>query len=471
MVSKMVQKGLLSLLLLAMCWACEDDLFQNPITDKAVDSFFSNEGEIESAVNGAYDALQQTGLYNLYLPAIGEIPSDNTFDEVPANDGGRYGELDEFKVITSNDVITDIWRDAYRGIQRTNVILNRIGDIDFASEQTKAARMGEMRFLRALLYFNLVRIYGDVPLVTEETVDPTTYFGQGRTPVEEVYRQIIQDLEEAVMLLPPLPDRPGRVIKTAGETLLAKVLMTRGDFFGAKEQLDQVVGAGIHHLQVHPADIFELENELNAEIIFAVQFASGINGNSEGSDAFVQFSPSGTVNGAKGHNLPNRDFIQLYEEQDLRKEAFVGVTDKGTPFCRKYKRPTTEPNDGESDWVVLRYADVLLLLAECENELGDLALAAKYLNEVRERAGVSPSTASGKDELEEAIELERRLELIGEGHRWFDLLRTGKAISTMNNWFAINTNLGITVEETDLLMPIPQNQIDTDPSLVQNPGY
>ncbi len=469
--SKKIKNSLLAYLVLTACWACEEDLFQQPITDKSVDSFFSNEGEIESAVNGAYDALQLTGLYNLYIPAIGEIPSDNTFDEVPANDGGRYGELDEFKVITSNEVITDIWRDAYLGIQRTNVILNRIGAISFSSERIKEARIGEMKFIRALLYFNLVRIYGDIPLVTQETLDPTTYFGQGRTSTEEVYLQILQDLQEAVASLPSVADRPGRVIQTAAQALLAKVLMTRGNFLEAKAQLDKLLASERHQLQAHPADVFALENELNPEIIFAVQFASGVNGNNEGSDAFVQFSPSGTVNGAKGHNLPNRDFIQLYEEQDLRKEAFIGVTVQGTPFCKKYKRPTTEPNDGESDWIVLRYADVLLLLAECEQELGNLVAAAHYLNQVRARAGLPNTTAVDAGELATAIELERRLELIGEGHRWFDLLRTGKAIDTMNRWFASNTSLGIKVEETDLLMPIPQNQIDTDPSLVQNPGY
>ncbi|MCI4668259.1 MAG: RagB/SusD family nutrient uptake outer membrane protein [Bacteroidia bacterium] len=451
--------------------SCEGDLFQDPLTAKSINNFFSNEGEIESAINGVYATLQSTGLYNLYLPAIGEIPSDNTFDEVPANDGGRYGQLDEFTTISSNDVITTTWKDAYIGIQAANLILNRIGNIDFETDSIKEARIGELKFIRALLYFNLVRIYGDVPLVTQETTDPTTYFGQARTPVEEVYLQLVMDLEDALELLPLSPDQPGRVNLTAAQTLLGKVFLTLKDFDKAEMMLQAVVDAGIHSLQNLPEEVFDVNNELNSEIIFAVQFASGVNGNSEGSDAFVQFSPSGTVNGAKGHNLPNRDFIALYNQNDLRKSAYIGETDKEVPFCKKYHKPLTIPEDGESDWVVLRYAEVLLMLAESKNENGNISEALFYLNLVRNRAGLENYTSNDQSEVDKAIELERRLELIGEGHRWFYLLRTGKAIETVNQWFEKNTSLGISIEEHDLLMPIPQSQINTDPALKQNPGY
>ncbi len=451
--------------------SCEGDLFQDPLTEKSVSSFFSNEGEIEAAINGVYASLQSKGLFNLYIPAIGEIPSDNTFDEVPANDGGLYGQMDEFTVIPANGVVNDTWKDAYVGIQGANIVLNRIDQIPFQQAETKAARIGELKFIRALLYFNLVRIYGAVPLVTEETTDPTTYFGQARTPESAVYTQIIQDLVEAISVLPPVADEPGRVIKTAGQALLGRVYLTLRDFLEAEAQLQAVVEAGIHQLEPHPADVFEVANELNDEIVFAVQFRSGVNGNSEGSDAFVQFSPSGTINGAKGHNLPNRDFIELYDESDLRKEAYIGETDKGVPFCKKYKMPTTIPEDSESDWIVIRYADVLLMLAEAKNENGKFEAAATYLNQVRNRAGLSATDVRNRQEMDQAIELERRLELIGEGHRWFYLLRTGKAIETMNAWFQNNTSLGITIDTHDLLMPIPQSQINTDPALTQNPGY
>ena len=466
-----VDKNLVVLCLVGLViWSCENDLFQEPITEKSVGNFYSNEGEIESAVNGVYSTLQFTGLYNLYLPAVGEIPSDNTFDEVPANDGGRYGQLDEFTTITSNEVIAGIWKDSYIGIQQANVVLNRIDGIEFRDIATKRARVGEMKFIRALLYFNLVRIYGDVPLVTGETDDPTGYFGQGRTPVGQIYEQIERDLSGAIQDLPLVADTPGRAIKTAAQGVLAKVHMTRDNFAAAKPLLEAIVNSGRHALQASPEEVFALDNELNDEIIFAVQFSSGLSGNSEGSDAFVQFSPSGTVNGAKGHNLPTRSFYAMYDTSDLRRDAYVGITGQGTPFTRKYKPPTTVPADGASDWIVLRYADVLLLLAEIENGSGHSGAAAGYLNQVRARAGLEHIIVQNTEALDAAIELERRFELIGEGHRWFDLLRTGKAISTMNTWF-VNNSINIGIDENDLLMPVPQSQIDTDPALVQNPGY
>lgn len=450
--------------------SCSDELDVNPITEKEASNFFKTEVEIEEAVNGVYATLQFTGLYNLYLPVLGELPSDNTFDEVPSNDGGIFGQLDEFTTITSNAIITRTWREAYIGIQRANTVLNRIEAVNFQNEAVKNARKGEMKFIRALLYFNLVQIYGDVPLVIEETTDPSAYFGQGRTPKDQVYAQIVKDLNEAITELPLTASRPGRVIKTAVEGLLGKVYLTLKNYTQAKIHLQNVVNSNQHTLLEDAAAVFDIENELNAEILFSVQFASGINGNSEGSDAFQQFSASGTINGAKGHNLPTRSFFTLYTDDDIRKGVYLGATSEGVPFSRKYKKPDTAPNDGGSDWVVLRYADILLMLAEVENELSNTAAAATHLNAVRNRAKLSNTTVSTQTEMREAIDLERRLELIGEGHRWFDLLRTGRAIEVMNAWFA-KEGINISIDQNDLLMPIPQSQIDTDPALRQNPGY
>lgn len=450
--------------------ACTDELFQVPITDKESSNFFKSEVEIEEAVNGVYAALQFTGLYNLYIPALGEISSDDTFDEVPANDNGIYGEIDEFTTVTSNALITRTWRDSYIGIQRSNTVLNRIDNIAFVNPATKNARIGEMKFIRALLYFNLVRLFGDVPLVVEETKNPNDFFGKGRTAQDQVYTQIKADLTDAVANLPVSSTQPGRVIKTAAQALLGKVLLTLKDYNGAKAQLQAVVSSGKHSLLAKPEDIFAVTNENNAEIIFSVQFASGINGNTEGSSAHQQFSPSGTVSGAKGHNLPTKQLVALYSAGDLRKNAYVGTTAIGIPFSKKLTKPTTSPEDGASNFVVLRYADVLLMLAEVENELNNPTGAAPLLNQVRKRAGLADATASTQADLRAAIELERRLEFIGEGHRWFDLLRSGKAVQVMNDWFKSIGKL-ITINSNRLLMPIPQSQIDTDPAIKQNPGY
>jgi hypothetical protein len=466
-----MKKNILYALLISslILGSCTKDLNQDPITSKDLSVFLKNETEVEEYVNAVYGNLQFNGLYGLYMPAIGEIPTDNTFDEVPANDAAVYGDLDQFKTIPTNDLLAQNWRDSYKCIQKANVVLGRIDNITYQSTTTKNARIGEMKFIRALLYFNLVRTFGDVPLALTETTDPNAFFGQGRTVSTKVYDQIKKDLTEAIAVLPATTTQPGKVIKTAAQTLLGKVYLTLKDYANAKTQFDLVVTSAAHTLMANPSLVFAITNENNKEIIFSVQFTAGVNGNTEGSTMYQQFSPSATVSGAKGHNLPTKSLYNLYASSDLRKGAYVGLASTGAPYSNKLVKPTLI-TDGASDIVVLRYADVLLMLAETENELGNATPATNYLNQIRTRAGLTATTATTQEDIRAAIDLERRFELIGEGHRWFDLLRTGNAVSVMNTWFTAN-NILITIDAHHLLMPIPQGQIDTDPSIKQNSGY
>jgi tetratricopeptide (TPR) repeat protein len=458
------------ILLIVTLGACENELYQDPITERVSSSFYSNESEIESAVRGVYAALQSRDLYGLYIPAIGEISSDNTFEEVPANDGGVFGQLDEFTVIPGNGLISGIWKQSYIAIQRANIVLNRIENISFENGETKNARIGEMKFIRALLYFNMVRIYGDVPLVIEETTNPNDFFGQGRTSIIKVYDQIQKDLSEAISQLPINGSDVSRVTKGAAQALLGKVFLTLGETDNAKTHLQAVVNSSKYQLVKDVNDIFGIENENNSEVIFSVQFASGLDGNTEGSNAFSQFSPSGTVANSKGHSLPTVDLYNSYDSQDLRKGVYVDVTEKGIPFSKKLTPNLKDSDDGGSDWIVIRYSDVILMLAEVENAAGNNMEALALLNSIKTRAGLVPFNSNDFDEIARAIEQERKYELIGEGNRWFDLLRTNKAIETMNQWFKDNGK-NIVIDQNDLLMPIPQDQIDTDPAIKQNPGY
>ncbi|MDO6810506.1 RagB/SusD family nutrient uptake outer membrane protein [Zobellia galactanivorans] len=445
--------------------SCEKELIQNPNTSKVADNFYTNETELEEAVNAVFATLQLTGVYNTAMPAVGELPGEDAYDETPANDGGVYGMLDDFNVIPQSELIADVWEDSYQGIQRANIVINRIQDIEFAEEATKDARKGEMLFIRAMLYFNLVRTFGDVPLVIDEVANPQDYFGQTRTPVSEVYLQIISDLDEAVGLLPVRnDDNKGRVVKTAAQTLLGKVYLTLKDYAKAKSYLDAVVESKSHKL-IAADQVFSLENELNDELIFVVQYASGLSSNTEGSDAYRMFNPTGRVEenmtGTKGHGVLKPDFYALYTEADARKDVYVKTLESGLAFNNKIAVPTTVVADSNSDWVVLRYADVLLMLAEIENELGNGAEAIDYLDEVRNRANLGDYTgATDKESVFGEIDLQRRLELVWEGHRWFDLLRQGRAKSV----------LGIT-DDSKLLLPLPASQIAADPALIQNPGY
>ncbi len=467
-----MKKIICTLSILSLLGSCSSDLLNTlPEADKVTSNFYKDASQIEQGVNGVYGSLQYTGQYKQGLLTIGEIPSDNTFDEVPANDNFTYGEFDFFTIQPTNSLIENAWKDNYVGIQQANIILNRIGSITDMSEGTKKTRIGEMKFLRALMYFNLVRIFGDVPLVTQETTDVNSYFGQSRTPANEVYNFVEGELKEAITLLPATAAQKGRATKGAALGILGRVLMTRNKFSEALPYLSQIDGLG-YSLLSDVTKIFDVTNKNNAEIIFDVQFASGLNGNSEGSNAFQLFSPSGTVSGAKGHNLPTKEVYNLYSSADKRRNAYIGLTNNGVPYTKKLVKTSSAVDDGGSNVVVIRLADVYLMMAECYAQANDLTNANLYLNKIKTRAGITNMNLTSQQALLAEIDKERRLELIGEGHRWFDLVRTGKAVQVMTQYFAVTPGYSTaTIDQHNLLMPVPQNQINTDPAIKQNPGY
>lgn len=443
----------------------------NPEMQNVLNNYYKDAEQLRKGVNSAYGTLQAEGQYELANLVLGELPSDNTWDEVPANDNGNYGQLDLFSMTSANTIIANAWSHNYKGIQQCNVILNRVGAIADMPDAEKKQVEGEMYFLRALMYFNLVRVFGDVQLVTKETTNPNDFFGQVRTPKAEVYKQIENDLTDAFAMLPEKPAERGRATKGAAAALLGKVYLTLKDYDNGLKYLQEVEKFGYELLE-EPADIFDVDNEGNKEVVFDVQFESGVNGTSEGSKAFQKFSPSGYVSGAVGHNLPTKEVYGLFAESDKRKSAYFIVTKNGVIGTGKLKQTSNIVGDGGSNIIVLRYADVLLMLAECYAEKGDVAMANKYLNFIKKRAGIDEVNIGDTSLLKAEIALERRKELVNEGHRWFDLVRTGKAVEVMNAYFARTPGYnGITISELNYVQPIPQEQIDTDPATVQNEGY
>lgn len=454
-------------------FSCEEELDIVPITEKSANNFYSNEQELESAIAGVYAQLQNGGLYGLDLIGVGEISGEDSFEEIAANDGGRFGQLDDFSTNAGNDLVEDIWRESYKGIQRANTILNRVTDIEYEDDSRKTNRIGEMKFIRALLYFNLVRLYGDVPLVTTETESPFDFFGQGRTPMAQVYTQIETDLNDAIQDLPEAKES-GKPARGAAQALLGDVQLTQGNFSDALTSLEAVVNSSEYTLAATTAEIFGVANEGNSEILFEVQFASGFNvdGSFEGSPAGSQFRPSGTTANAKGHNLPTQAFIDSYDAGDTRLSDYVAVDPGANPFyfSTKYEVSPTGADDGGSDHLIIRYSDVILKYAEALNENSQTTEAITQLNAIRARAGLAATTASTQTEVRAAIRQERRFEFFGEGHRWFDLKRYGTAVSVMNAFFS-NTGSNVTIDDNKLILPIPQSQLDTDSSITQNPGY
>ncbi|MFV0231470.1 MAG: RagB/SusD family nutrient uptake outer membrane protein [Empedobacter falsenii] len=452
--------------------SCSSDLLDtSPDSSKVTPEFYKDAAQIKQGLNAVYASLQYKGQYELAMLTIGEITSDNTYDEVPANDGFTYGELDFFTIQPNNSLIANTWKDNYVGIQQANIVLNRIDKVVDMDEKSKNETKAELRFLRAMMYFNLVRIFGDVPLVTKETTNVNEFFGQGRTSLQEVYQFIETELKNSLTNLPIVASQKGKVTKGAALGILAKVLITQNKYNEALPYLKEIEALG-YELQTDPNKIFDVANKNNSEIIFDVQFTSGLNGNTEGSTAYQMFMPSGFVSGAKGHNLPTKEIYELFSMNDKRRDAFIGKTNNNVLYTKKLQKTSNDVADGGSNVVVLRLADIYLLLAECYANSNDFSNANIYLNKIKTRASIPSVNLTIKNDLLNEIELERRKELVGEGHRWFDLVRTGKAIETMTKHLANTPGYGTAIiKANNLLMPIPQSQVNTDPAIKQNPGY
>ncbi|MEN7551685.1 RagB/SusD family nutrient uptake outer membrane protein [Rapidithrix thailandica] len=447
---------------LLLCSACADELDQLPETNILADNYYTTESNVETTVTATYNELQ--ALYDYYMILWGEIPSDNTYIQAPNSNGGAR-PLEDFSWTSTTGFVSSIWENSYEGIFYANTVLEVIEGIRYESEAVKSSRIGEMKFIRGLLYYNLTTIYGDVPLVLKVYGDPTYAFDDTRTPIAEVNQQIETDLLEAIELLPQ-NNSTGRANKFAARAVLARFYMREQAFQKAETQLEAIVASGRYSL-ADMEGLYGVENEGNSEDIFSIQYASDLDGKSEGNSYYYYFTRPDN-DGGQGAMAMESALYDLYETNDRRRELInetgnVYYIDKWTPS------PSTSVGDGGDNHYLVRYADVLLLYAECLNENGKTTEAATFLNKVRSRAGLGNTTATDQAGMRTAIALERRLELVGEGHRWFDLLRTGTAVETMNNFFK-NKGTGMTVENYRLLAPVPQSEVDIT-AMEQNPGY
>tara|TARA_R110002072_G_scaffold80227_3_gene184541 strand:- start:477 stop:1865 length:1389 start_codon:yes stop_codon:yes gene_type:complete len=461
------------LVVIVLFTACENDLDTAPEDRFTTGSFYKNASDIEAAVNAAYGGLQKNGLYAFNYHILMETRSDNTFEEEPSNSGG-FGDVDLFNRVTTNGVFRQTWVDSYVTIQAANIVLNRIDAVSDMDSALKEIRNGEMKFIRALVYYNLVNLYGGVPLVLEETTNPTDYFGQGRASVQEIFDQIILDLSDASSSLPESNDI-GRANKGAAFLLLGKAHLTIGNATEAETAFRAINGYTFVNTY---ADLFGISNENNAASIFEVQFQSGVNGGEEGSTFASKFTSQKNP-GSKGNNIITQDLLNSFETGDLRRNEIIqDPLDPTVYISTKYvDNSRTLVDDGDNNAIVFRYADVLLSLAEALNLKGYVADGEAFdlINRIRTRAGLpnlTSVTITNQQEFTEALLKERRHEFFYENHRWFDLKRLGDPVQVMNIHFASFVGLNITIDQNDLLLPIPLDQLNSDPgSMEQNPGY
>lgn len=468
--------------------SCSDFLEQNPQTDLSENDFYKTADDILSAVNGAYSSLQEGDIYgNWYV--FGEIPSDNTRNQLSGS-VTTQNEFDQFYIDTQNSMIANFWKAAYKVINRTNTILGRIDGIEINTELANRYKL-ECKFIRALMYFNLVRVYGDVPLVLKE-ISISESYDILREPKENVYNQIIADLKEAQDLpVSYSTAEDGRATQGAAKALLANVYMTLHKYAEAETILAEIINSGRYSLLENTPgslnidgykNVFSPVNHNSKEGIFEIQFLKG--GYGEGSNYANNFAPenSGTnvvaVGGTGGNNIPEMDIYNAYEEGDLRRDfsMSLGYYDNRknnewveSRYVCKFMDVPYQNNDASNNYPVIRYADVILMYAEALNQNGKTAEACKYLNMTRRRGfgyqttETSPVDLQTTDKAQFAlmVEQERRVELAFENHRWFDLIRTGRAVEVMRS-------KGFSLNETNLICPIPQKQIDVNPKLTRN---
>lgn len=456
----------------------------------ASSDYYGDSISIAAAVNAAYSGLQ-----NLYGKSSGsrglwpftEVASDNT---TAVSDGVGVGEIELFTFTSANPLVQGSWIAVYQCVSRCNVVLAR-GPAVAMSAATKNRYFAEVKFIRALAYFNAVQIWGDVPLVTKEIQSVQDAYIYGRTNKDSVYAQIIQDLTDAESVLPvkyPTTADLGRVTQGAVKGLLAKVYLTQKNYAAAVSKLNEFITLydnTTYSLQANYANIFSTTNEMNSEIIFAVRYTKG--GLGIGSPFTNYFAPNSAVTGGIGnagqYNTVRKDLVDTFlanGPSDVRYAASIGLyTPSAVYYTKKYTDVPAADGDADCDWIVLRYADVLLMYAEALNEQSgsNVALAIPFVNRIRTRAGLAgldPTTLT-QQSLRLAIERERRLELNLEGHRWFDLVRTGRAITVMNNHFTNyqikNGTVVVQIDAHNLLFPVPLSEINTNPILTQNPGY
>lgn len=493
---------LLSLGLLLAATGCKKDFLDlQPQATISAGGFFKTQDQVQQAVNGAYAPVRTLG--NVYYWVFGEMRSDNTTFQY--NDRNRGFEsqrefVDEFLVSANSESVQDLWQISYNGISRCNDVLSKIDAVTMTAEK-KNQYVGEVKFLRALYYYDLVRQYGGVPLRLAAVESPSGNKSEGRATADAVYTSIIADLTDAAAKLPAKAAYAavdaGRATKGAAATLLASVYLTRKDYSNAVTQLRAVRGGGYSLLPSYRS-VFDPANKNNAESIFEIQYlGSQPDLSSSFTFAFAPYTSGSIVTGdaatptldvGSGWNIPTQDLIGAYETGDLRKDASLalGYKDKtGTfvsvPYITKYNFGITAPGRTDTNFPVLRYADALLMLAEALNEQGYAAGGEAFaaLNEVRRRAGLpekTAATAASQAQFRAAVLQERRVELAFENHRWYDLVRTGQAVAVMNAEGAREKALHPTylsantyqVTENKLLLPIPQREVTID-KLEQNP--
>lgn len=472
--------------------SCKKFTDLTPISDATSSTAYSTAKEAEAALVGAYDTYQQE--YFIWDNVLfSDVISDNHY---AGGDNPEIFAIDKLDVTPTNSRLFSNWSQIYNGISKANVVIQKVpGIADQALDQNNRRQqiIGEALFLRAYNYYQLVNLWGGVPLVLEPVASTSpSETNKPRASEAEVYDQIIKDLTEAVAKLPDSYGSAGvdkaRATKGAANALLAKAYAQKPakDYNKVLEHANAVINSPAgYQLLTNYAHLFDGAHYNNAESIMEVQFTGGPEAN-WGPQLLLPPSVSGDT--WRKFVTPSKDLVAAFDSEadSVRKKA--SILFENAPWSDEYwslqvggRVPFAYKWKSANGWAstnrqyILRLADIILLKAEALNELGRVDEARTEVNRIRARVSLPPVTATTKDALRPIILKERRLELAQEAQRWADLKRYGVAVQVMNNLNEIDLRNGQRVNygatTNDLLLPIPQQEINRNPSLVQNPGY
>jgi len=488
----LMKHRLIALLLGSMLAGC-NALDKTPLPSITPENFFQNADDAESALTAAYDALQQAGTYGQDLNVVGEMPSDN----VTSTNGDVY-PLERIIWTPLTGQVGSIFQASYIGINRANAVLNYVPAI--AMDTVRQSQiLGEAYFLRALHYFNLVRLYGGVPLRLQPTESgESSVVTLARSTTDQVYTQIVSDLQQAEQRT--VRDYGGqaanrtRAIKTAVNALQTKVFLNQQRWAEAIIAATQVLTSSLYQLSPTFNELFPPENKI--ESIFEVQFAGTADGGFLLPDLVLP-SPPATYSFPK-FNIPTAELLAYADTLNDQRWRFTGeVTQAGRNHASFVMATSTNANDNgpfvykwrsnpnafnsPDNYYVLRLADVLLMYAEAVNEQsGPSQDALSRLNAVRTRAGLRAlvlSDVATQQAFRSEVDRQRRLELAFEGERWFDLLRYAR--QTLANPAQTHPVTALDIiqqmrgsrDPNYLLFPFPQTEVNNNSLLQQNPGY
>ena len=508
-------------LLLFMCLgllSCNKLIDIYPDSNLNTATYYTTVEEVQTGLTGCYNGLQKTVNSEWQFT---EQRSDNSKQGVAGSTSSvnrDLSDLDMFLPATTHQAVYTYWLATYNNIRNANIVLQRlgvtydpaVGSINLnkiaipLSDSIRKQLAGEALFIRSYHYFNLVRLYGGVFLIhTPVTAAEAKQIN--RSSVADIYKLIVADLTTATTYLGTLKfaqipaANQGKATSWAAKALLAKVNLTLNIKAEAITLLQDVISNSGYSLQASYANVFSTTTELNSEILFTIRFkAGGLGlGSSFGNDFAPLGSGSSVINGSgQGLNYPTADLDTALVAADPRKAVNIGVFGTGTAaklYVKKFLTPVTLTGDGESDFPILRYADVLLMMAEAK---GFTPESITLINQVRTRATLAalPATVNTVALFEKALSDERRFEFAFENQRWFDMVRFNTTMTTLTaeqilkDHFAKEfakhyatypapivtlAQLQANVTANKLLLPIPQHEIDTNTGLKieQNAGY